>query len=365
MGLISVGISTCSEKSGTELVTSEHRKSEQGKRGKSKGEFTKNKDDNKKSREDSMTQNFTPYQWNTLDRKAPLIIAHRGASGRLPEHTLAGYDLAIDFGADYIEPDLVITKDGVLVARHDRYLSTTTDIADHEEFAKRKTVKEGHDGADWFVEDFTLAEIKTLRAVQPRAGRSPQWDRQFEIPTFEEILQLANQRSQSLGRRIGVYPETKHPKALEALGLSFDEPLLSLLNKYGYKDENDPVFIQSFETENLIRLRPVTNIRFIYLVDKAPEIKFAQIAKFANGIGPYKLLLTDAEGRDNGFIRQAHDAGLAVHPWTFRDDDVSAIFDGDGRREMEHYMRLGIDGLFSDFADTAYSVRQTLSRASK
>ncbi|MEL6688485.1 MAG: glycerophosphodiester phosphodiesterase family protein, partial [Pseudomonadota bacterium] len=181
-------------------------------------------------------------QWNTLDGSAPLIIAHRGASGYLPEHTLAAYDLGIDMGADFIEADLVITKDGVLVARHDRYLSDSTNVADHPEFAGRKVVKPGHDGADWFVEDFTLAEIKTLRAKQVKAGRPTEFDGLYEIPTFDEVLALVVRRSEETGRRIGIYPETKQPAALETLGLSFDTALLDSLAQYRFDSADDPVF---------------------------------------------------------------------------------------------------------------------------
>lgn len=301
-------------------------------------------------------------KWPTLNGNPPIVIAHRGASGYLPEHTLAAYDLAIDLGADYIEPDLVITKDGQLVARHDRYLSSTTNIGDHGEFADRKTVKEGREEADWFVEDFTLAELKTLRAVQPREGRSPEFDGQFEIPTFEEILQLAQHRSLSAGRRIGVYPETKHPAALEALGLSFDDELLRLLDAYGFQNADDPVFIQSFEADNLKRLRVKTNLRQIFLTENEPDIAMDEIRRFADGIGPYKKLLIDEAGGDSGFVGRAHRADLMVHPWTFRDDDVWPLFDGDTRAEIEMFMRLGIDGLFSDFANTPVSVRAVLHK---
>ena len=155
--------------------------------------------------------------WNTLTGQPPVIIAHRGASGERPEHTLAAYSLAIEQGADFIEPDLVMTKDGVLIVRHDRYLSTTTDVSAHPEFADRRVEKEGRQ--DWWAEDFTLEEIKTLRAVQPREGRAKDYDGQFEIPAFEEVLALRAKASEETGRIIGVYPETKHPAAPAALGL--------------------------------------------------------------------------------------------------------------------------------------------------
>lgn len=287
----------------------------------------------------------------TLSGDAPLIIAHRGASGHLPEHTLAAYEKAIEMGADYIEPDLVITKDGHLVARHDRYLSSTTNISDLAEFADRKTIKPGHDQADWFVEDFTLDEIKTLKARQPRVGRSKAFDDLFDIPTFEEVLALARAHSETSGRQIGVYPETKHPTALEELGLSFDPALLKVLEKYGYRTENDPVFIQSFEEGNLRRLKTKTSIRLVFLTEDIPTLSFDEIASFANGIGPHKILLSDTSFQSTGFIEEAHAAGLNVHPWTFRDDQPDARF-ADKIAEAHHYFDLGIDGGFFDFPDT-------------
>jgi len=292
----------------------------------------------------------------SLNKEAPIIIAHRGASGYRPEHTLAAYQLAIDMGADFIEPDLVITRDGVLVARHDRYLSTTTDVAIRAEFADRKTTKSGHDGADWFVEDFTLAELKTLRAIQPRAGRNTDYDGLFEIPTLKEILDLACENRTRRGGMVGVYPETKHPAALEALGLSFDKALLSALDQSCYKSETDLVFIQSFDPEILRRLRPRTDFRLIYLFEKMPPESLNDIAQFADGIGPYKRLLLDDDGNDTGFVSAAHDFGLKVHPWTFRDD---ALPEGivDPVIEMSLYFDIGIDGLFTDFADTGVRAR--------
>jgi len=221
--------------------------------------------------------------WNTLSNNPPLIIAHRGASGVLPEHTLAAYERAIDMGADYIEPDLVITKDGHLVARHDRYLSSTTNISDGPEFADRKRSDPTHEGEDWFVEDFTLAEIKTLKARQPRAGRSKAFDDQYDVPTFEEILQLVADRNTDT-RQIGIYPETKQPTAFARAGLSHDEPLLRLLSKYGYDSADAPIFIQSFEMQNLERLRPLTDLKLIFLTETMPV--FEQVAKTADGIGP-------------------------------------------------------------------------------
>lgn len=302
-------------------------------------------------------------RWSTLSGEPPLIVAHRGASGYQPEHTLEAYNLAIDMGADFIEPDLVITKDRKLVARHDRYLSTTTDVASHPEFADRKIEKPGHNKADWFVEDFTLAEIKTLRARQPRPERGTEYDGQYEVPTFDEVLDLVKKREADTGRRIGVYPETKHPAALEALGLSFDEALLKALNDYGYTDKDDPVFIQSFEMGNLRRLREKTDIRLVYLTLRVPKVPLFEIPNFADGIGPYKKLLLDKDGKDTGFVKAAHKAGLTVHPWTFRDDQPDDDFSDDPEAEIHRYLALGIDGFFTDFADTGVKARDSYQKS--
>ncbi len=296
--------------------------------------------------------------WPTLTGEPPLVIAHRGASGYLPEHTLAAYDLAIDLGADYIEPDLVITQDGVLVARHDRYLSSTTDVGTRPEFSERQTVKPGYDTPDWFVDDFTLAELKTLRAVQPRAGRSNAYDGDYNIPTFDEVLALATERSRELGRTIGVYPETKRPSEFEAAGLSHDMALLKSLEAYGYNGIDAPVFIQSFEADNLKRLADKTDIKLIYLLADIPELSVEDIAVFASGIGPYKKMLLNEGQNSTGLIEMAHAAGLTVHPWTFRDDDLDKAIAASIEDEIAAYIRLGIDGYFSDFPDTALRARE-------
>ncbi|MEP4050891.1 MAG: glycerophosphodiester phosphodiesterase family protein [Litorimonas sp.] len=291
--------------------------------------------------------------WKTLSGDAPIVIAHRGASGILPEHTLAAYERAIEMGADYIEPDLVITKDGHLVARHDRYLSGSTNVSDKAEFADRRRSDPAHTGLDWFVEDFTLAEIKTLKARQPRDGRSKTFDDQYEIPTFQEILNLVASRN-TAARQIGIYPETKQPAAFARVGLSHDESLLNLLALYGYDDADAPIFIQSFELENLKRLNELTDLKLIFLTQSLPD--FGLIAETVDGVGPYKKPLIGKDGVDTGFVKEAHSAGLAVHPWTFRDDQLDETF-ADIETEMKAYYELGVDGVFSDFADTAIRVR--------
>ncbi|MEQ1687696.1 MAG: glycerophosphodiester phosphodiesterase [Sphingopyxis sp.] len=320
----------------------------------------------------------------SLDGAPPIIIAHRGASGERPEHTLAAYALAIEQGADYIEPDLVLTKDGVLVARHENAISGTTDVADHPEFAARRITKsiDGHEVSDWFTEDFTREELRTLRArerlPQLRAGNTT-YDGQFMIPTFEEILELVRASEARTGRRIGIYPETKHPSYFASIGLPHEGPLLELLARFGYTHADDPVFIQSFEVGNLIALGERTALRLIQLVEPDggpadhPETRYADmmstaglaaIATYADGIGPAKDMLiarnSDGSlGASSGLVARAHAAGLAVHPWTFRAENYFLPADlrtgtdpqthGDLAAEIRAFIAEGVDGLFSDF----------------
>lgn len=327
----------------------------------------------------------------TLNRRPPIIIAHRGASGERPEHTLAAYERAIDQGADYIEPDLVLTRDGVLVARHENAISGTTDVADHPEFAERRMTKtiDGVEVTDWFTEDFTLAELRTLRArerlPQLRAANTA-FDGQFMIPTFGEILELVREAEARTGRRIGIYPETKHPSYFASIGLPHEEALLEALARYGYTHEDDLVFIQSFEVGNLVALNGKTDLRLIQLVepDGAPADRpsaryadmmsnagLAAIATYADGIGPAKdmLIARNADGSlgaSTGLVARAHAAGLAVHPWTFRAENyflpanlrvgVEPHGHGDLAGEIRAFIAEGVDGLFSDFPGVAVAV---------
>ena len=261
---------------------------------------------------------------------SPIVIAHRGASGTLPEHTLDAYQLAIDQGADFIEPDLVMTSDGVLVARHDPWLSDSTDIADHPEFADRRTTVTDPNGSeltDWFVWDFTLAEIKTLRATQTRASRDQSHNGQYEIPTFEEILSLTAGGCDI----VGFYPETKWPAAHKARGLDLAGPLLSTLS--GFETTNDcdlTLYIQSFEAPILRELNERSDYPLVQLVfpagyapDGAPSYALEEIATYADGVGPFKSLVMNLmTGESSGYARRAVEMGLEVHPWTFRDDDI-------------------------------------------
>jgi len=325
---------------------------------------------------------------STGDSKIPIVIAHRGASGYRPEHTLAGYELAIDLGADYIEPDLVATKDGVLIARHENEISQTTDVVNHPEFAHRRTTKiiDGESITGWFTEDFTLMELKTLTAKE----RLPQlrslntkYDGSLAIPSFQEVIDLAKGKSTEIGRVIGIYPETKHPSYFKALGLSLEDPLLATLAANGYQGEQAPIFIQSLEVGNLQELGRKTDLPLVQLLDDtgrphdfvlsgdprtyrdlATRSGLEEIAKYARGIGVSKNLLIprDHEGRlqaPTSLVTSAHAAGLLVHAWTFRNEDCFLPGDclGNPQAEYELFFGLGIDGVFSDYPDTAVAVR--------
>ena len=316
-------------------------------------------------------------QWRSLTGDAPLVIAHRGASGYLPEHTLEAYALAMEQGADVVEPDLVLTKDGVLVARHDRYLSTTTDVADHPEFADRKRANANPNGApreDWWVDDFTLAELKTLRARQPFEGRSKEFDGLYEVPTFDEVIELVNRTNKETGRTVGIYPETKHPGYFLSAGLDFEAPLLSSLEAW----VAGPVFIQSFEPEILKRLNGKTDATLVQLVYEATpgagsNIPLQDISQYADAVGPSKNLLLPLEGGQSAFLKTAHDLKLHVHPWTFRDDVPNDVIDwskapsttdlasSEIERELQLFFSYGVDGVFTDFPDTAVRVRSEMA----
>ena len=356
----------------------------------------------------------------TLNGDTPLVIGHRGASGYRPDHTLESYKLAIEMGADFIEPDLVATKDGVLVARHEPNITGTTDVATRPEFASRKTTKnvDGVNEEGWFVSDFTLAELKTLRAVQPLSDRDQSFNGKFQIPTFEEVLDLAKAEGTKAGRTVGVYPETKHPTYHAKLGLPLEDRLLAVLSKYGYTTKASPVIVQSFEVSNLKYLRSKTQVRLVQLVDAndvnadgsmdltAPYDKpydfavagdsrtFAslltpaglkEVKTYADGIGPWKPYLIPSKQVDankdgkpddlNGdgkiderdrvmmpatsVVKDAHAAGLFVHAYTFRNEAkrLASDFKGDPKAEYKLFFNLGVDGVFSDFTDTAKAAR--------
>lgn len=313
----------------------------------------------------------------------PIIIAHRGASGERPEHTLAGYERAIDQGADFIEPDLVLTKDGVLVVRHENEIGGTTDVASHPEFADRKATKtiDGEQITGWFTEDFTLAELRTLRARErlPEVRTANRrFDGLYQVPTFAEVLKLIEAKNAETRRRIGVYPETKHPSYFASIGLPHEATLLALLDRYGYTSPDDPVFIQSFEVDNLKALRAKTRLRLVQLVDAQgspadhPETSYAdmltsegmkQIARYANAIGANGTLIVAPDGRDTGFVARAHDAGIQVHMWTLRAENMflpPALRLGDDPAAHGNFaaavralVATGVDGFFTDFPGLA------------
>lgn len=324
----------------------------------------------------------------------PILIAHRGASADRPEHSLMAYRLAIAQGADFIEPDLVPTKDGVLVARHENEISGTTDVAARPEFAARKATKviDGEAVTGWFTEDFTLAELKTLR-VRERLPQLRPANRAFDgeeaIPTLGEILALVKEAEATTGRRIGIYPETKHPSYFRGIGLPLEERLLKDLADAGYGAASDPVFIQSFEVGNLEDLRKRTRLRLIQLMAKdggpvdRPGLRYADmaspaglsaLARHVDGIGVEKAMVigrttADELGAPTPLVADAHAAGLAVHVWTFRPEnyflpkDMQSSADpvsrGEAVAEIGRFLEAGIDGLFSDSVRDGAAAIQT------
>jgi glycerophosphoryl diester phosphodiesterase len=299
----------------------------------------------------------------TAETSRPLIIGHRGASGHRPEHTLEGYRLAADMGADFIEPDLVSTKDGVLIARHENEIGATTDV--EVKFPARRTTRtiDGQTVSGWFTEDFTLAEVKTLRARERLPFRSHAYDGQFAIPTFDEVIELAHRLGRELNRPIGVYPETKHPTYFRGIGLPLEEKLIASLAKHGWDRKDAPVFIQSFEPDSLRLLRGKTSVSLIQLTSDASMLDAAglkRIAGYADGIGPEKRLLVPiapdgSVGAPTDLVQRAHAAGLLVHIWTIRVDRqfLPAGYHGRGEAEFEQFRDLGVDGIFTDFPDAA------------
>jgi glycerophosphoryl diester phosphodiesterase len=301
------------------------------------------------------------WPYATLGGKRPLVIAHRGASGVLPEHTIPAYLRAINDGADCIEPDLVMTKDGVLVDRHDIYLSTTTDVATRPEFASRK--RKGTDAAhadqeDWYVADFTLAEIKTLRAVQPFRGRSKAFDKLYDVPTFAEVVDVALANHTVAGGPVCVYPEAKSPALHSSLGFDMGAEILRVLTEKGLDKPGSPVFIQSFEPQFVKAMAARTDLPVVMLVGDRAALDAAmkvEGAPFWDGLGATHQTLFEESGKPSSVIRDAHARGIAVHAWTYRDD---APFRGDPDVEtsMKKALALGLDGFFTDFPFTGYRV---------
>ena len=303
-----------------------------------------------------------------VTQPAPLfVIAHRGASGYRPEHTLEAYSLAIRMGADAIEPDLVMTRDAVLIARHENEIGDTTDVA--ERFPGRRTTKtvDGQPATGWFAEDFTLAEIRTLRARERLSFRSHEYDGRFGVPTFDEVLDLAAAAARETGRPIAVYPETKHPTYFRRLGLPLEDALLERLNARGLVDRDAPVLIQSFERPSLEYLRPRTRVRLVQLTTSAADVtpdRLAAMAHYADGLGADKaLIVPEGPGRralpPTTVVRDAHAAGLFVHAWTMRNEPafLSPSYNGDPAAEVRQFIALGVDGVFTDFPDVAIRAR--------
>ena len=289
----------------------------------------------------------------------PIIIGHRGAPGHRPEHTLPGYELAIRMGADFIEPDLVCTADGVLVARHDAELSATTDIAAHAELAHLRRA----DG--WFAEDLTLAQLRTLRAVERVPDLRPAntaYDSREPVPTLDDILALRARMSADLGRVVGVYLELKHPARFAELGLPLGPPLLASLDAAGLNTPDAPVIVESFES--LEELRHDLRVPIGQLIEPGAEVPVVDIAEYAQAVGAHKDLVIprDAEGRlaaPTTLVDDAHALGLAVHCWTFRDEAPFRPAGLSGAAELTAFFDAGVDGVFADSPDTAVAARRS------
>lgn len=356
--------------------------------------------------------------FKTLSGEKPLVIGHRGFSGMYPDHTILSYTKAMEAGADFVEPDLVVTKDGILVCRHEPMLSGTTDVKDHPEFAAKKKTRnvDGVDYEDWFACDFTLAEIKTLRAIQPLDDRPTVHNGKEQIPTFEEMIAAVKSYGLSSGRQVGIYPETKHPSFHEHLNLHITDLLLAALEKAGWNNAGAKVFVQSFEVSNLQYIRTKSTVKLVQLFDAYDVNKDGTmdmtlpngrpydfvlkgdprtyndlgtdagmdfIKTYANGIGPWKPYIQPYTFTDNNndnkaddingdgqinsmdyhelpatdFVNRAHKKGLVVHPYTFRSEAKRLLkdYNGDPSKEYQRFFDLGVDGVFTDFTPAAVS----------
>jgi glycerophosphoryl diester phosphodiesterase len=327
---------------------------------------------------------------------AQLIIAHRGASGERPEHTLAAYEKAIDEGADFIEPDLVVTKDLALVARHENDLTNSTDVSSHPEFADRRKTKEidGDTVSGWFAEDFTLPELRTLRAKELQPGLRPanaRYDGLYQVPTFAEIVSLVRAKEAETGRTVGIYPELKHPTFLLQQGIDGVDLLLAAIKKEGLDGPNNgkaaiPLFIQCFEVGTLQRLDKLTDLPLVQLVENhggpADEAGMtfaammqpaglAHVATYADAIGPDARMLVGPDGKPTGLVDAAHKAGLKVHAWTLRKENafLPAPFRiGTDEKATGNYAAAwtllaatGVDGIFTDDPALAAALRKSSS----
>lgn len=358
----------------------------------------------------------------TLDGMPPLVIAHRGASGYLPEETLEAYTLAIELGADVIEMDLISTRDGVLITRHDPNLAISTDVASHPEFAARQktTQVDGETQTGWFSNDFTLAEIRSLGAVSTDPERPQQFNGRYKVPTFQEVIDLAKAKSRESGRSIAIYPETKNPTYFRDLGLPLEDRLIAMIEAAGWNREDAPVWVQSFEPGSLKYMRSKgLKTKLVQLIDgdgidpKTGAVTFAspterpydwtvagdrrlfdamvtpaglaEIKTYADGIGPWKRFIISTRGtpgpdgnaidvnRDGKIndadstslpptrlVAEAHRLGLFVHPFTFRNESRRLAMDyrNDPRNEYAAFYQAGVDGVFTDFTDTARAARE-------
>ena len=340
---------------------------------------------------------------STLSKSAPIVIAHRGASGYRPEHTLSSYQLAIEQGADFIEPDLVMTKDGVLIARHENEISTTTDVADRPEFADRKTTKTIDDEVfeGWFTEDFTLDELKTLKARERRPELRPDnvaMNDQDTILTLDEVIAIAKAASIATGRTIGIYPELKHPHYHESLGFDMVGALLTSLDQAGWNHRNAPVYVQCFWPQPLkeiatkstvkrvflaTRWQPDESVMARYQLDYWPDLNTESglqvLGEFVDGIGPSVDLLiqatSDGKIAPSQFLKAAKAQGLALHPWGInaepsllpdfiQADDAARAWNGvDEQAATQWYQlvfELGVDGMFTDYPDLSIRARANL-----
>lgn len=334
-----------------------------------------------------------------------LVIAHRGACGYRPEHTLSAYELAVAMGADYIEPDLVMSKDGVLVVRHEPEISETTDVASRSQFASREASKtlDGKTIRGWFTEDFTLAELKTLRAIERMPtvrAQNTVYDGLYDVPTYEEVLRLREALAAKHNRPIGVIPEIKHSTYFHDAGLDPESAFVELTAKYHLNSRSAPTWLQSFDVATLERVRALGYTAHSMLLVMTgdglligPEHGLAQrhartcsdrltpgglqeITRVADGLGPEKSLVVPAKadgtsGTPTSLVADAHRVGLAVMPWAFRNENrylAKDFWNGDdpnehGKAVQEQilYLRTGIDGLFTDNPDTGVVARKRFS----
>lgn len=338
-----------------------------------------------------------PYT-TTAGMPTPLVVSHRGASGYRPEHTLAAYELAVAQGADYIEPDLVSTKDGFLVDRHENEIGGTTNVADHAEFADRKTTKtvDGEEITGWFTEDFTLAELKTLRTRERLANRdqSAVYDGLYQIPTYREVLELREQLSKKYDRTIGIIPEIKHSTYFQSIGLPMEKKVVGETAQFGLNHRKAPMWVQSFELTNLLELKSKhgykANTTFLTTAEGGPadlaargdDTTYAELlapaslkklSKSLNGLGPNKNQVIPNNpdgtlGEPTSLVKDAHAVGLQVIPWTFRNENQYMAKDfwkgedkdahGKAIEEIVTYLKTGIDGFFTDYPDTGVVARE-------